>query len=111
MQFCAHKKSVLGISVHDKHPILLRTIEVDGTLLPVLPHRTSTLRRQEMEQIYYVNGMLYINDAREVLQNPMLSLNDNSCGYIIDPMYSIDIDTLEDVEKCVEKMRVLKNST
>ena len=103
------KKSVLGVSRHDVHPILLRTMHKNRTLFPILPHRSSTLRRQEMEDIYCVNGMLYINRAQEVLENPMISLNDNICGYEIDPMYYVDIDTLEDIDGWIERIEKLKH--
>lgn len=106
-QMYSHKKSVLGISRHDVHPILLRTMDKDTILSPILPHRSSTLRRQEMENIYCVNGMLYINKAQEVLENPMISLNDNTCGYEIDPIYYVDIDTLEDIDICIERIQKL----
>lgn len=99
--------SIVGVSPHDMHPILLRTMREDKSLQPVLPHRSSTLRRQEMESIYCVNGMIYINKGQEILDNPNISLNDNIYGYEISSLYYVDIDTLDDVTICIEKIKAL----
>lgn len=79
------------VSVHEveDHPILIRTIE-DSYKMHKLIEQSSTMRRQDFKKYYKVNGAIYINELK-VLNNET-SLNDNEYAYIMERMYSVDID-------------------
>lgn len=54
-------------------------------------------RSQDLEPLYFENGMLYIIKT-EIIKNGEL-LAPNNCAYVIDhPWAKVDIDTLEDFE-------------
>lgn len=84
-----HLSSLLSISPARNHPILLRSMEESGKLKPLL-HTSSTVRRQDFQQFYVVNGSIYINKVSEISQNT--SFNDNEYGYFMDTEYDLDID-------------------
>lgn len=95
----SNRQGVVSVSLTDVKPILLRTIK-SNYLLPLISTSSksnSSIRRQDMEEIYIVNGAIYINSISEV--DSTLSFNDNPIPYIMPRERSIDIDTLEDLEK------------
>ena len=47
-----------------------------------------------MEQIYRVNGAIYINQMESLTRET--SFNDNELGFIMDKSHSVDIDELPD---------------
>ncbi|MCR5701969.1 MAG: acylneuraminate cytidylyltransferase family protein [Lachnospiraceae bacterium] len=96
--------SLVSICPTSEHPILMRTLNSEGTLQSILPI-SSTVRRQDFTTVYKVNGSIYINRINNNL-NENTSLNDNKMPYLMDKKYSIDIDTPEDLIKAEE---ILKN--
>ncbi len=89
--------SLVSVTPVSEHPILMRTINDDGLLKPLL-QTTSTVRRQDFPDFYRVNGNIYINLLNDSF-NENTSLNDNQLAYVMDYDSSMDIDTLEDLEQ------------
>lgn len=89
--------SLVSVSPVAEHPILMRTITKEGTLQSLLPI-SSTVRRQDFPAVYKVNGSIYINRIHEHFDETT-SLNDNALPYYMDKQYSIDIDSLDDLQK------------
>lgn len=89
--------SLVSVCPVEEHPILMRTIDSNGFLNSIL-QVNSTVRRQDFPDVYKVNGSIYINKLDDTF-NLSTSLNDNICPYIMDRLYSIDIDTLDDLER------------
>ena len=89
--------SLVSVCPVEEHPILMRTIDSNGYLDSIL-QLNSTVRRQDFPDVYKVNGSIYINKLDDTF-NLSTSLNDNICPYIMDRLYSIDIDTLDDLER------------
>ncbi|MBR6696995.1 MAG: acylneuraminate cytidylyltransferase family protein [Lachnospiraceae bacterium] len=81
--------SLVSISPVSKHPVLIRSIGDDNKVKPLL-NMSSTVRRQDFEKYYIVNGAIYINRVDDI--NINTSLNDNEYGYIMDEKYDLDID-------------------
>ena len=78
------KASIL--SVHEtKSPLFIR----DKKNKPIIRQR-SDIRRQDLEPYYMVNGAIYINKAVNI--DKSTSLNDNDTAYIMDKLFSMDID-------------------
>lgn len=86
--------SLVSISAVADHPILIRTINEQDGLVPML-NTSSTCRRQDMPDYYRVNGCIYINAIDEITEET--SFSDNKRPYIMDLNHSLDIDELSDL--------------
>ena len=93
------------VSVHKvhEHPILMRWKKEDD-LTTVLP-MSSTVRRQDMPPVYYVDGMLYF--YRTDLLTLETSLNDARYGYEVDEAYCVDINNPADLLECEHQLKEL----
>jgi CMP-N,N'-diacetyllegionaminic acid synthase len=89
--------NLISVSEVRDHPLLIRSIRNEGFLKKLL-NENSTVRRQDFEGYYRVNGAIYINKINKLL-NEELSLNDNKWPYIMDQKYDLDIDCIEDIER------------
>ena len=89
----ASGKDVASISLVKEHPVLMREIGADGVLVPLLSGG-STIRRQDMKEIYRVNGAVYVNRVAGLTKDT--SFNDNPVGYVMPVERSIDIDEESD---------------
>lgn len=87
---------VVSVSAVEEHPLLMRTLNEDGTLKSLLG-LPSTVRRQDMPPVYRVNGAIYVNAWKDIV--PTLSLNDNPVAYVMGPERAPEIDTLKDLKK------------
>ena len=88
------EESLVSVSPVDDNPILIRTVNKDGSLCNLL-NVSSTCRRQDMPAYYKVNGCIYINRISEI--NEASSFNDNKIPYIMPAEKSVDIDELKDL--------------
>lgn len=86
-------KDVASVSLVKEHPVLMREIGTDGVLVPLLSGG-STIRRQDMKEIYRVNGAVYVNRVADLTKDT--SFNDNPVGYVMPVERSIDIDEESD---------------
>ncbi|MCT4583412.1 MAG: acylneuraminate cytidylyltransferase family protein [Peptostreptococcaceae bacterium] len=95
--------SAVSVSEVQEHPIFMRTINENNNLVKVLA-TDSTVRRQELPKYYKVNGMIYINKIKDIL-NSYVSFNDNLTPIIIPNDFDTDIDTLDDLELAEKKLK------
>lgn len=86
---CRGDSSLVSISPVKNHPLLIRQMDEKGCLKSLLPS-SSTVRRQDFEAFYTVNGAIYINKISDL--NKDTSLNDNAFGYVMEEQYDLDID-------------------
>lgn len=86
--------SLASVSPVEDHPVLIRTIDSDGTVRNLLAG-SSTVRRQDMPDYYRVNGSIYINRIEELSEDT--SFNDNPLAYVMRSDHSIDIDEEKDL--------------
>lgn len=94
--FCkSNFKSVVSISEVNENPVLMRRVDEFGNMSKVLD-LNSTVRRQDMEKMYRVNGSIYINSIKEINFNT--SFNDNEVPFIMSKQNSVDIDEYVDLE-------------
>lgn len=89
--------SLVSVNEVNEHPILMRTINPDGSLNNILKEG-STVRRQDFTKIFKVNGSIYINKI-DANFNKSTSLNDNKFAFIMDKKFDLDIDEPEDLKK------------
>lgn len=95
-------QSLVSVCEVEEHPLLMRTIDAQHQLKPILQQQ-STVRRQDFQKTYIVNGAIYINLYDEF--TPETSLNDNVIPYIMDRKYHLDIDTYKDLTKLREILK------
>ena len=114
IKICVDNQISSLVSVHKikPHPILMRFLEntsnkENGIKLRSVLNTSSTVRRQDMPEIGYVNGAIYIYDTRILTLET--SLNDAEYGYEMDPKYCIDIDTIEDMQLVEEILKTRDN--
>lgn len=88
-------KDVVSVSKVQDPPVLMRQMDENGELTPLLTEG-STVRRQDMKPWYRVNGSVYVNKVERLTKTT--SLNDNPAGYEIPRERSLDIDEPEDFE-------------
>lgn len=93
-------ESIVSVNEVSEHPIFMRIIASDGKLNSILKV-SSTVRRQDLDTFYKVNGAIYINRVDQIL-NSAVSLNDNIYPYIMDKSFDLDIDTADDLDKLLK---------
>lgn len=86
--------SVLSVCETDKNPTLIRKIDKDNNITPLI--QTNISLRQEMDKYYILNGAIYINYIKDISTDRYLK--DNEYGYIMDKYNSLDIDDAIDLE-------------
>lgn len=91
----SEEASLVSVSEVEEHPILMRTLNQDGTLQNLL-NISSTVRRQDFPSFYKVNGAIYIQKLDNNF-NLESNLNDGKLAYVMEKKYAIDIDTLLDI--------------
>ena len=103
--FANECESLVSVSEVKINPVLIRKI-VDGKACPIL-NQSSTVRRQDFEKYYRVNGAIYINKIDKL--TGQTSLNDNSLAFIMPSSRSLDIDTPDDIKEA-EKIISIKSN-
>lgn len=92
--FLFDEKSLVSVSEVDDNPILIRMIDDNERLKPLI-NQNSTCRRQDMPVYYRINGCIYINNIADLDENT--SFNDNEISYIMSKEHSVDIDEYRDL--------------
>jgi CMP-N-acetylneuraminic acid synthetase len=75
----------------------------DGFIEGVSNNRYPFMRRQDLPKTYLSNGAIYIIRVDEFIKNSSLFTN-KTVSYIMDEIESLDIDTIEDLERVKEYM-------
>ncbi|SDZ46761.1 CMP-N,N'-diacetyllegionaminic acid synthase [Evansella caseinilytica] len=88
-------EAIVSVSPVQEHPLLMRTMNEDGSLQPFMK-TPSTVRRQDFTKVYRVNGAIYIAKIDESLRDR--SLNDIENSYVMSEEYDADIDVPFDLE-------------
>ncbi len=88
------REALVSVCEVDDNPVLIRRIE-DNRLHAIL-NTQSTVRRQDMDKYYKVNGCIYINNMAEISENT--SFNDNPVPFIMPSERSVDIDEKKDIK-------------
>ncbi len=88
------RQGLVSVSEVEINPLLIRKLE-GNKAVPILD-KSSTVRRQDFDKYYRVNGAIYINNTDEI--DDSTSFNDNKIAYKMDPAHSLDIDEPEDIE-------------
>lgn len=88
--------SLISISPVKEHPYLMKRITEEGALTGYTQGFAKNPRRQDLPQLYYPNGAIYISRVEPFLST--MSLTDGlTTYYLMEKKYSIDIDDYLDV--------------
>ena len=94
--------SAVGVTNVNENPFFFRTLEQEK-LKKILPF-DSTVRRQDLPIFYRINGAIYINFIKDIL-NGYVSFNDNEYPIFFSNEESIDIDDMNDLKLAEEILR------
>lgn len=102
----SNERSLVSISKVTEHPFIMRKIESNDKIVPILKNN-SDLRRQDFSEVYLVNGAIYIQKNDNEL-NLNTNLNGGRIGYIMDREYSVDIDEYLDIDIAKHYLKKMK---
>jgi N-acylneuraminate cytidylyltransferase/CMP-N,N'-diacetyllegionaminic acid synthase len=87
----------VGVSkVEAAHPVFDVVIKENGTIKPLMyPDFSQTGRRQEIAEVYFFEGSLYISDVTTLL-NRKSFYHDRTLAYIVPRYKSLEIDEMID---------------
>ncbi|GGH64400.1 hypothetical protein GCM10008014_42740 [Paenibacillus silvae] len=88
--------SLQSITVSDTHPYLMREW-TSGRLESYLKDQAENLRRQDLSELYVLNGAIYIV-KRELLMLHNTMTGSNNYGYLMPKERSVDIDNELDLK-------------
>lgn len=87
--------AVVSVAPVSQHPCWMKCLDSNFRVTPFLSGGLSTARRQDLPAVYALHGA--IKAARtQVLVNRRTWYTDRTCGYVMPPERSIDIDTIFD---------------
>lgn len=89
--------SVVGICEVAHHPFWMKRLLADGRIEDFLPQDRVPPRRQELPAAYALNGALYVARRAPLLAQRTFMLP-HTCGYVMPPERSLDVDTRWDLE-------------
>jgi CMP-N,N'-diacetyllegionaminic acid synthase len=87
--------SIVSVSKVNKHPFWMYTIQADKSLHPFCNGGDAVNRRQDLPDVYSLNGAIYFVRSSWVLEKKTL-IGQNTLGYVMPEERSIDIDTMFD---------------
>lgn len=100
-EYFKKETSLITVVKCHEQPLFIRRI-VNGKLEKILD-LTSDIRSQNFEDFYRIIGCVYINNLSNLNTNTVL--NENEVPFVIDDLYDIDIDTMEDFIKAEKAIR------
>lgn len=87
-------RPLTSVSMAEDHPRLIRKLIDEWTMQRITPD-SSSVRRQDMDCYYRVNGSIYVNLITEIDINT--SFNDNEIPFVMESSHSVDIDEEKDI--------------
>ena len=87
--------SLISVSIPSKHPYWMKKINKDGFLESFIETDKSYNNRQELPNVFAVNGAIYICKWNVFLKDHSF-YKGNCLPFIMDSHSSIDLDTLDD---------------
>lgn len=94
VRFCIERDAPSAVSIYevDKHPYLMYQRDETDRLQSLIPEKPDIARRQDLPQVYALNGALYL--ARiDWLKEQQSLVGQETLGYVMSTESSADIDT------------------
>ena len=89
--------AVVSVTAAEKHPYWMKTLDQQGRLENFLPTEKKYQCRQDLPDVYGLNGAIYIG-RREILLAEENLFPTNTYGYVMPPERSVDIDSGWDLQ-------------
>jgi len=88
--------SIVGVSkVENAHPVFDARINDKGLISPYQGDKFKFYRRQDLEELYYFEGSLYLSDA-DILLKEKSYYHNRTLPYIVPRWKSLEIDEMVD---------------
>ena len=101
IETCAAKGAPACVSVThpDKSPFWMYTLDGETRMTPILPPPEGFFRRQDLPQVYALNGAVYVAETEWLLKNRTF-ITEETLGCVMSKENSVDIDTEQDLAFC-----------
>jgi len=100
----ARADSLVSVYRDTKHAMQTRRIGADGCLEALFPGNPN-VQRQDIDELYVVNGSIYVSTAEALLAHGSFHLG-RVIPFIMDRNVSIDINTYEDVGEVESRIAI-----
>ena len=95
-----------------EHPVeWINILPLDGSLKNFFPEEYRNIRSQDFPTRYRINGAIYLNKIKDVLEEGALILKNESYAYIMPQSVSLDIDTEFDFRIAECMFEINKNTS
>ncbi len=84
--------AVVSVTVAHQHPYWMKRVAEDGRLTDFFPSDQIPSRRQELPQVYALNGAIYLANTSVFLERQSF-YTDRTYAYVMPPERSLDIDS------------------
>jgi N-acylneuraminate cytidylyltransferase/CMP-N,N'-diacetyllegionaminic acid synthase len=92
----SHAESIVGIAkTEGQNPIFLVKIQENASLIGFIDGRMKTVRRQEIEDIYFFEGSIYISETPALLEKKTF-YHEETIGFLFPKWKSLEIDDEDD---------------
>ncbi|MFD0590674.1 cytidylyltransferase domain-containing protein [Paenibacillus sp. GCM10027627] len=98
MMLSCSAPSAVSVTEPDKSPYWMFTIDNGFRMQPIMG-TTGATRRQDLPNVYALNGAVYVAEVNGLLQSATF-LTEETAGYIMPKERSLDIDTMLDFQIC-----------
>jgi N-acylneuraminate cytidylyltransferase len=102
--------SVRGVIPSQQNPYKMWKVDSDGRMEPLLKTKFSepyNMPRQKLPKTFWQTGHIDVVRVETILNGSMSGESIFSC--VIDPAFSVDLDSLEDWQRAEWKLNLLKN--
>ena len=99
-------KSLVSVRALGKSKHHLRRVNGD-LLLPFIKRNDYNIQRQEYENLFVLNGSIYISCPNYLLKYKTFHLENETAFFEMDEFESIDIDTYDDIKKIKKLIQIL----
>ena len=96
MCLCKNATTCVSVTESDQSPFWMFTVDADGKMRKLLESETYIARRQDLPQIYSLNGAVYVAESKTILEKKSF-VTETTVPYIMSKNNSIDIDTEDDL--------------
>jgi CMP-N,N'-diacetyllegionaminic acid synthase len=103
--------SIVGVSkVEATHPVFDVKINKDGLIQPYMSESFKVFRRQEIEELYFFEGSVYVSDIQVLLKERSF-YHDRTMPFVVPRWKSLEIDEIIDLltaETVIKNLSLIK---
>ena len=106
--------SIVSVSkVEAAHPAFLAKVDKKKRLTPYNKTFPSSIRRQDIEDLFFVEGTVYISEVKELLKRRGFYHN-KTLGYVVPKWKALEVDDITDfvcIEAIMKNRKLIKGRT